>query len=67
MYVLKHGNQHFRITCNKCKAILEFDLVDIEKKWNNDTNKEQETITCPECGNLIWVNLDRCRIPDKDR
>lgn len=51
MYVIIHGNRHFRCSCDDCKAVLEYDLTDIRIKRQG--RGKILYIDCPECGYRI--------------
>lgn len=53
--VLEHGSTYkqLRETCRACRCVFIFSKYDIE--YNYDLNKHY--ICCPECNNIINVEL----------
>ena len=57
MYVIIHGNRHFRCSCDDCKAVLEYDLTDIRIKRQG--RGKILYIDCPECGYRIKLDIKK--------
>lgn len=72
---MDNGNEDLSFKCRKCVEVISGNLeyfasdddVDMESTWNEETEKEEavlvnneNTITCPECGEKVSDSVDTC-------
>lgn len=49
--IVKHGKEHYRMECEDCSCIFEYDKQDIGEYIEN--GEQVFKIRCPECGKAI--------------
>ena len=48
--IIKHGREHYRMECEECGCIFEYDKTDIKEYYENGPVQK---IRCPECGKAM--------------
>ena len=51
--IVKHGKEHYRMECEDCGCIFEYDMQDIGE-YIEDGEKVFK-IRCPECGKSVKI------------
>ena len=59
--VVKHGNQIYEKTCDRCGCVFTYDINDTDKVEMDTFEKFQlgnpggySFVRCPECGNKVY-------------
>lgn len=60
MKVVKHGRmsgeEHYKVSCRNCRAVIEFTRDEAHHKFDEDENRYL-VIKCPDCGNDVHRSL----------